>query len=224
MADGKDMDMDKDKEDVQIVEAAADQIAPVKDKEVAEVAGKKEAWPDPEWLVHYIKMQPDGPQREMPGSEEMEFTLKEEDVGIAHYVNKDVAGFGGILKHRYSDFSVNEIDLKGNVVRMTSASTEVPKDKTEGAEKAMTPEDWPKYAELPEADRAAVSSLQWIRITEMAKKYLGGAKPTEAEQVTIDVTEKEKSARKRIHDIVKKFFPHLASDTRELEAKKQVRD
>ncbi|QQP53044.1 Pseudouridine synthase YOR243C, partial [Caligus rogercresseyi] len=33
-------------------------------------------------------------------------------VGITEYLSKDVPGFRGILKHRYSDFIVNEVDLR----------------------------------------------------------------------------------------------------------------
>ena len=40
----------------------------------------------------------------------------EQDVGIAEFVNKDDEGFEGILKHRYSDFIVNEISENGNIV------------------------------------------------------------------------------------------------------------
>lgn len=41
--------------------------------------------------------------------------LSEKDVGITEYYNNGV-GFACILKHRYSDFLVNEIDYNGNVV------------------------------------------------------------------------------------------------------------
>ncbi len=40
----------------------------------------------------------------------------EEDVGIIEFVNKEDEGFECILKHRYSDFIVNEISENGKVV------------------------------------------------------------------------------------------------------------
>ncbi|RWW21912.1 hypothetical protein BHE74_00031398 [Ensete ventricosum] len=46
-------------------------------------------------------------------------TLDESDVGISCYVSS-LAGFRGILKQRYSDFIVNEVDSDGNIVRLTS--------------------------------------------------------------------------------------------------------
>lgn len=46
-------------------------------------------------------------------------TPEESDVGIACYIS-DLPGFRGILKQRYADFIVNEVDLEGNVVRLTT--------------------------------------------------------------------------------------------------------
>lgn len=42
----------------------------------------------------------------------------EANVGIRKYVTNSV-GFSGIIKHRYTDFLVNEVDLAGNVVHLT---------------------------------------------------------------------------------------------------------
>ena len=48
---------------------------------------------------------------------EVQSTL-ETDVGIEQYLNRDMTGTGiqGIIKHLYSDFAVNEVDLEGSVV------------------------------------------------------------------------------------------------------------
>jgi hypothetical protein len=43
----------------------------------------------------------------------------ETDVGITEFREPDLVGFDAILKHRFSDFNVNEIDLDGNIVRLT---------------------------------------------------------------------------------------------------------
>ena len=42
--------------------------------------------------------------------------IGEEDVGITEYIDSSNKGFKCVLKHRYSDFIVNEIDIDGNVV------------------------------------------------------------------------------------------------------------
>lgn len=62
--------------------------------------------------------------------------LSETDVGITEYLLKDAKGFDCILKHRYSDFLVNEIDQFGNVVW-------IKKSEDEGANKE-TGENVPK--------------------------------------------------------------------------------
>ena len=49
-------------------------------------------------------------------------STSEADVGISEFQNSELPGFDAILKHRFSDFNVNEIDLKGNVVRLTELS------------------------------------------------------------------------------------------------------
>ena len=43
----------------------------------------------------------------------------EKEVGITEYTGPEVPGFHGILKDRYSDFLVNEVDTAGNVVHLT---------------------------------------------------------------------------------------------------------
>ncbi|GAA5980746.1 hypothetical protein JCM10908_001762 [Rhodotorula pacifica] len=42
----------------------------------------------------------------------------EEEVGITQYVSPDVQAFSGIIKHRFTDFLVNEVGLDGQVVRL----------------------------------------------------------------------------------------------------------
>uniref|UniRef100_A0A7N0UDF1 TRUD domain-containing protein n=1 Tax=Kalanchoe fedtschenkoi TaxID=63787 RepID=A0A7N0UDF1_KALFE len=49
----------------------------------------------------------------------MTTAIEEQHVGIHCYIS-NLPGFRGILKQRYSDFIVHEVDLEGNVVRLTS--------------------------------------------------------------------------------------------------------
>eukprot|EP00792_Barthelona_sp_PAP020_P010168 TRINITY_DN3459_c0_g1_i1.p1 TRINITY_DN3459_c0_g1~~TRINITY_DN3459_c0_g1_i1.p1 ORF type:complete len:592 (-),score=169.63 TRINITY_DN3459_c0_g1_i1:4-1779(-) len=48
----------------------------------------------------------------------------EKRVGIENYVNSDIVPFEGILKHRFSDFQVNEIDLDGKVIHFDHFANE----------------------------------------------------------------------------------------------------
>lgn len=49
----------------------------------------------------------------------------EEDVGIIEFVNKSDEAFECILKHRYSDFLVNEISEDGNVIWLKVKSEQI---------------------------------------------------------------------------------------------------
>lgn len=46
------------------------------------------------------------------------FNLMEKDIGVTEYVGS-TPGFNAVIKSRFSDFQVNEIDLDGNVVKLT---------------------------------------------------------------------------------------------------------
>ncbi|KAK6525005.1 hypothetical protein TWF281_011895 [Arthrobotrys megalospora] len=52
------------------------------------------------------------------------FVRTEESVGITEFLCPDAAGFQGLLKQRYTDFLVNEIDKDGNVLRLKSLYVE----------------------------------------------------------------------------------------------------
>ncbi|ODV92145.1 hypothetical protein CANCADRAFT_82618 [Tortispora caseinolytica NRRL Y-17796] len=58
--------------------------------------------------------------------------ISESDVGITEFVNADVAGFDGVLKQRYTDFLVNEIDPAGNVIHLLDLGPDVPKPAKDG--------------------------------------------------------------------------------------------
>lgn len=49
------------------------------------------------------------------------FSLMEKDIGVTEYVGS-TPGFNAVIKSRFSDFQVNEIDLDGNVVKLTDTS------------------------------------------------------------------------------------------------------
>ena len=46
--------------------------------------------------------------------------LSDFDVFITEYIDKNIAGIGGIIKARYTDFQVNEIDNEGRVVKLST--------------------------------------------------------------------------------------------------------
>ncbi|XP_026449914.1 multisubstrate pseudouridine synthase 7-like [Papaver somniferum] len=74
-----------------------------------------------------------------PKTETLIMPLDETDVGIHCYISQ-LPGFRGVLKQRYADFIVNEVDTDGNVVRLTSldAPSESVEEKKEKEEEKET--------------------------------------------------------------------------------------
>ena len=46
-------------------------------------------------------------------------------MGITEYMNKDTAGWTGVLKARFSDFVVNEVGLNAQVVEFVAEDADV---------------------------------------------------------------------------------------------------
>ncbi|XP_034239113.1 LOW QUALITY PROTEIN: pseudouridylate synthase 7 homolog [Thrips palmi] len=80
--------------------------------------------------------------------------LAEADVGITEFISQH-EGFSAVMKHRFSDFQVNEIDSEGNIVKLTSLETPV-----EGHETAAPVE---RHELIPQDI--------WDRISVMVKKF-----------------------------------------------------
>lgn len=58
--------------------------------------------------------------------------LQERDVGITQFLNQSTkSGFLGLLKQKYTDFLVNEIDMNGNVVHLEDEGIDLGKSKKE---------------------------------------------------------------------------------------------
>ncbi|UYV76363.1 PUS7 [Cordylochernes scorpioides] len=119
----------------------------------------------------------------------------ESDVGITEYISSH-AGFSGILKYRFSDFIVHEIDTEGNVVHLTTL-------------------------ECPQEEVPEIESSSGI-LSEEVMSQLGALKKGSKETVSIDVTDLDKAARKAIHQAIRQNYSHLMSDTREEEGRKVI--
>ncbi|KAG5316505.1 PUS7 synthase, partial [Acromyrmex insinuator] len=106
--------------------------------------------------------------------------LKESDIGITEYIGKHL-GFSAIIKERYNDFHVNEIDLNGQVAKLTHQ--DIPRN----------PSDDESIEDLKEL----VSPTIWNQL-----QTLGKENPSSVE---IDVTNIDKVERRTIHTIAKKL-------------------
>jgi len=134
--------------------------------------------------------------------------LSEKDVGITEFVG-DHKGFFGIIKQRYSDFLVNEVDSSGVVQRLTDVtSTPQPPElpPQEAKEAQQREEADPGELSLP----AGVTELQRQQLTELTFED-----PAAAEKgcVTLDVTALSKEERKALHLYLHRAFCSLTSST-----------
>uniref|UniRef100_A0A671YUT4 Pseudouridine synthase 7 n=1 Tax=Sparus aurata TaxID=8175 RepID=A0A671YUT4_SPAAU len=123
----------------------------------------------------------------------MKHGLTELDVGILKYVS-DHEGFSGILKERYSDFVVHEINKQGKIVHLDDLS--IP-------------------AELPEETEV---------LTEEQKKQLGELQLFRNKEgnVSIEVIDDTKEKRTLVHKAIKTQFPGLETKTEEKDGRKLI--
>lgn len=116
--------------------------------------------------------------------------LSEKDVGITEYVT-DVPGFSGVIKARFSDFHVNEIDLEGKIAKLTD--TKYP----EGFHlaKSSTHEDKIEISNdlIPEDYRNKIKSL-------------AESKEKTEETVEMPVGELSKAERTAVYNEIKRVY------------------
>ncbi|KAK7867216.1 hypothetical protein R5R35_008393 [Gryllus longicercus] len=130
--------------------------------------------------------------------------LKETDVGITEYISNH-EGFNGIIKQRYSDFQVNEIDGNGTIVALTSI--ELPAVKVPPGNEKLDHEEHLK-------------SVVSVEVFEKIKALLEQSED-EDKNVEIEVTEMNKDDRRKLHSAIKAVGSgQLVSNTKEKEEKK----
>uniref|UniRef100_A0A1A8D9Y9 Pseudouridylate synthase 7 homolog n=1 Tax=Nothobranchius kadleci TaxID=1051664 RepID=A0A1A8D9Y9_NOTKA len=132
----------------------------------------------------------------------MKHGLTETDVGILKYVS-DHEGFSGILKERYSDFVVHEINKQGKTVHLDDLS--IPVD----SEQAAETEQLPKESDV---------------LTEEQKKQLGELQLFKNKEgnVAIEVMDDTKEKRTLVHKAIKTQFPGLETKTEEKDGRKFI--
>jgi len=107
--------------------------------------------------------------------------LMEKDVGITEYISPH-EGFGGIIKQRFSDFHVNEIATDGSIVKLTDLEPPVDVEHTR-----------------PENEIIEILTPEIVeKLKTMIETKLG--------YVEIEVTEKSKDERRKIHEAIKDGF------------------
>ncbi|XP_065133364.1 pseudouridylate synthase 7 homolog isoform X2 [Paramisgurnus dabryanus] len=131
----------------------------------------------------------------------MKHGLSESDVGIYKFIS-DHEGFSGILKERYSDFVVHEINKDGKIVALDDLS--VPADVEESS------------SDLSNAECPVLTEEQKLQLSELQhfKNKEGN--------VSIEVVEDSKENRTLLHKAVKTLFPGLETKTEEREGKRFI--
>ncbi|EDV50674.1 uncharacterized protein Dere_GG14316 [Drosophila erecta] len=121
-------------------------------------------------------------------------TLQENQVGITEFTNPDAPGFTGILKSRFSDFHVNEIDSNGKVLELNDLSLP-------NVAIAAVPEkeldNWRQELE------AVIGPEVWQDIANLAAAKND---PRIEQKVEIDVTTLDKEQRTQVHQLIKQLY------------------
>nr|XP_049703192.1 pseudouridylate synthase 7 homolog [Helicoverpa armigera] len=144
-------------------------------------------------------------KRDTPGKR-----LSEEDIGVTEYISK-LPGFNGIIKSRYSDFQVSEINEQGEIAQLTCLKA------PPAPEEEAVVED--EYLLLTKYNLEILPTETWDKINNLAV-----SKDPEPDCVEIDMEGVTKEQRTKIHDAVKKAFgDSIVGSTVNIEDKKLMR-
>ncbi|KAJ2817975.1 multisubstrate pseudouridine synthase 7, partial [Coemansia sp. 'formosensis'] len=146
-------------------------------------------------------------KNEEDGDEEQHHFLRESDVGITQFVTAGWDGFDAIIKHRFSDFFVNEIDPSGNVVRLTSYYDAVdPTPPMSEEQKEIASLNVPEDAALA-FDAAFVKLAKILGEEDSARiRKLLESEDDEQRSFVLD-RELDKSQRKNVYSVTNNFLP-----------------
>lgn len=132
--------------------------------------------------------------------------LTEVDVGITEFLS-DLEGFSAIIKARFSDFQVNEIDLEGNIVKLTDLS--IPKD----FHMKLATSD---YREIIDSPSKHIQQDAWENMKKLVEAK-------EDDPILIDADNFDKTIRSEVHTCVKSHFGRkIIASTIEKDGKKYI--
>ncbi|XP_016362576.1 pseudouridylate synthase 7 homolog isoform X3 [Sinocyclocheilus anshuiensis] len=131
----------------------------------------------------------------------MKHGLSEADVGILKFISEH-RGFSGILKERYSDFVVHEINKEGRTVRLDDLC--VPADVEEESPECSSTDS----QTLTEEQKQQLEELQLFKNKEAS--------------VAIEVQQDSKEKRTLLHRAVKTLYPGLETKTEDRDGKKFI--
>ena len=143
---------------------------------------------------------------------------KEEDVGITEFMSPENPGFKCVLKHRYSDFLVNEIGLDGKVVWIKEADSAIQEKKDEDKKAEELTEE--KVGEILKNNFEGLIPKEEINsFNKLIRNYIYKTHQIN-DSIEINYIE-EKDKRKKLHENIRQFFPFLDSETIENKESKE---
>lgn len=130
--------------------------------------------------------------------------IYDRDVFITEYLN-DHQGFQAVIKARYSDFHVHEIDLSNRILRLNDLTIPVRN------EQKLSDEE---FQALRQTFSHLINDAKWLEIEANAKLLQESSKNLEnSNTFKIDVTAFDKIQRTNLHTIIKRKYPKLSSST-----------
>ncbi|XP_030747841.1 pseudouridylate synthase 7 homolog [Sitophilus oryzae] len=115
--------------------------------------------------------------------------LVEEEVGITQYLS-ELEGYQGVIKQRFSDFQVNEIDLNGRIAKLTN--TKMPEGFSTKLQKFS-------YKETEKSPCDKIPQETWEAVRNLMNT-------SEGESVILDAQLLSKDDRREIHESMKSYF------------------
>ncbi|XP_022642412.1 multisubstrate pseudouridine synthase 7 isoform X2 [Vigna radiata var. radiata] len=136
-------------------------------------------------------------------------TVEEDEVGISCFIS-DLPGFRGVLKQRYSDFIVNEVDRDGTVVKLTSL--DAPEEEPESVQEngINTCDAVVSYASRIESFKSLAGEPDAVLLEEFINKINAGGEDSFSPIVLSP--DSDKSHRKAVHNFFKENFKFLVTD------------
>ncbi|KAF9681701.1 hypothetical protein SADUNF_Sadunf05G0030000 [Salix dunnii] len=143
-------------------------------------------------------------------------TMEEPDVGILCYISQ-LPGFRGILKQRYADFIVNEVDTDGNVVQLTSLEPPTQMvDETKECEAKVSDEKMSEsksYEAEIELFRSLTGDSDAERLESLISQADSRTGSEDSVQHIVLSPDSDKAHRTAVHNFFKQNFKFLVTDT-----------
>ncbi|XP_061340409.1 multisubstrate pseudouridine synthase 7 isoform X1 [Gastrolobium bilobum] len=137
-------------------------------------------------------------------------TQEEPDVGISCYIS-NLPGFRGILKQRYSDFIVNEVDTDGKVVQLSSLDSpaelgeSVQENETNTSDTTII-----SFVSQIESFKSLAGDSDALLLEELINRINVGGEDSVSPIVLSP--DSDKSHRTAIHNFLKENFKFLVTD------------